>query len=388
MLFVVALLAATGLQGCGGGSSGKTTTTAGPAHTSTKTTTTLVHHPTTTETKTTTLLRRPPMSVAEAVKYYNKLYFAYAFNSTTNSTPKNDTSPLGITISFAATRDSFSENLYCSMQMGTGCFKGQADCRMSAAIFNWKMISQDYKWASTMGRDTGYIFNETMVENLYGKCFWVYDGATGNNYNGGCGRGADGGIDCNNSHSAYHNICKSTGKTCTAKDEEVKIAGCKPWGEAERPVHGNANPPADKPCFFPGPALNYPVMDQPNMLREMVNYRVQMELKTNDWVDWNEVVIDERILVPEIWKDPASAIPAFVMTKQGGGISLDAAKKMQKEFSTYFKYPYDIPIIGINNVDPFCDAKHGDYMCKHPTGPFYDPDNVTEDEWASDEMLV
>merc|ERR550525_1648348 len=105
------------------------------------------------------------------------------------------------------------------------------------------MISKDYIWATTFGRPVGYVFNQTMVENELGKCSFIFDGASENRLNNGCGTGA--GSDCKSDGSAYQDICKSSGKTCTADDPEVKNFLCKPFGPVPVPQDSNTSQ-----CFF------------------------------------------------------------------------------------------------------------------------------------------
>jgi hypothetical protein len=295
------------------------------------------------------------MSVEEAVKYLNQQYMAYDFVH-----PEKE-SPLGITISFAGVKDDFNKNLYCHPYMNTGCHIGFSDCRMSCSLFNWKMISNNYIWATTFSRPTGYVFNQTMVESTFGKCSYLFDGATENRLNNGCGTGA--GADCSQTTSAYENICPSTKKVCTADDGEVKGSLCAPFGPVPFPTAGDKG----YQCFFSGPSLNYPKRDQPNHLREMVNLRMAIELNTSNYVDHNEVILDERELIPAIWRDPALVVPAFVYTQsmqdQGGRA---AAEKMSERFSEQYQVGR-IPVVGLNDLTSFM-----------PNGPFFVPPKVTQ----------
>merc|ERR1719387_2785690 len=139
--------------------------------------------------------------------------------------------------------------------MHTGCFKGQADCRMSASLFNWKMLNQNYIFSTTMQRVLGFVFNQQMVEQDFGKCSYIWDGASFSRYNHGCGRGATV-TNCADPHSAFMNHCPSTGKICTANDTEVVKGLCEPFGKMPVP-----KTPTDAQCYFSGPALDYPRKD-------------------------------------------------------------------------------------------------------------------------------
>lgn len=295
--------------------------------------------------------RTPPLSPEQAVKLFNKQYMNYSFETLSGL--------LGVTISWAAQMDDFNKNLFCHPVMGTGCYNGESDCRMSASLFNWKMVNKDYIWATTFGRPMGYVFNQTMVEKDFGKCSYIFDGATENRYNNGCGIGA--GANCSNNKSAYANICSSTGKTCTASDPEVKNSLCVPFGPVPNP-----QTPAGRQCLYSGPALNYPKPESPNHLSEMVKARFQNEIKTQDYMAHNEVVLDERLLIPAIRKDPAVVIPAFVYAKSKT-VGRQAAEQMRDKFCEEYQVS-KIPVIGINDEVDF-----------RPTGPFFIPEDSLDD---------
>jgi len=256
----------------------------------------------------------------------------------------------------------FDKNLFCHEFTNTGCWTGFSDCRMSAALFNWKIASNNYVWATTFGRAVGYVFNQTLVETSMGKCMYVFDGASENRLNNGCALG--GGADCSKPGSAYADICPSTGKICTADDIEVTGQMCKPDGPIPPPIKSDVG----NQCFFSMPALNYPKMDRPNHLQIAVAARVADELKTGNYADHNELVIDERVLIPEICNDPAVTIPAFVFAKSREADGRKAAEAMRDKFSRDYKVG-KIPIIGVNDVSSF-----------EPNGPFFVPEDIVESE--------
>lgn len=275
-------------------------------------------------------------------------------------------SPLGITISFANVAEDFNANLFCSPYMDTKCFTGFSDCRMSAALFNWKIASSNYVWATTFGRAVGFVFNQTLVETSMGKCMYVYDGATERKLNNGCGSG--GGDDCSKPGSAYANICPSTGKVCTADDIEVKGQICQPDGPVPVPTAMGKG----LQCFFSMPALNYPKMDRPNHLQKALAARMVNELKTDNYADHTELVIDERVLIPKIWEDPAVTIPAFVYAKSRGAAGRKSAEAMRDKFSMDYKVG-KIPVVGVNDQTSFMPPGG-------PNGPFFVPEDVDESE--------
>merc|ERR1719218_224552 len=85
-----------------------------------------------------------PLTPAAAVALFNKQYMDYNFVTFSGM--------LGVTISWAAQQWNFTKNLFCRPMLGTGCYNGESDCRMSASLFNWKMCNQNYIWSSTFGR--------------------------------------------------------------------------------------------------------------------------------------------------------------------------------------------------------------------------------------------
>lgn len=349
VLVVLVLGVAVLLQGCGGGDGGKSTTTS--------TTTTSTHK------------RSAPLSAARAAEYLNGLYLG--FNET------DDSSPLGVTISMAAQVDTFYGNIFCSSfanpHNATGCYEGQAECRMSASLYShaWDIDKTTHKTLLGLGRAVGYVFNQTMVETTWGKCSFIWDGASGNRYNRGCGDGAPG-TKCDNvtKASAFYNICPSTNKTCTASDDEVKRALCSQYGGVHPipPTHGG-----HAQCVFPGPALNYHQQDEykpgENKLRDMAKARIKYNSGSDkegpNIEKWNEIVLDEYLLLPDIWYDPARAIPAFVYTKSQLPISKRNAEAMRDEFCT------------VNGVEKIPVVEIDDTVYR-PEGPFQPPEEEKE----------
>merc|ERR1719183_1748371 len=102
-------------------------------------------------------------------------------------------SKLGVVITMVSNPTTFYGNIFCSVlpnpKGNTSCFNGQADCRLSVSLMNHKMMINQATGTVTVGLDrgVGYVLNEEMVENSWGKCSYVWDGATNNKYNLGCG---------------------------------------------------------------------------------------------------------------------------------------------------------------------------------------------------------
>merc|ERR1719222_1299383 len=277
------------------------------------------------------------MTSAEATAYLNQLY--------TGFDDADDTTPLGVTISMAAQDTAFFKNQYCSLFVNpdsgesTGCFNGQADCRMSASLLSnkWMLDSQTGNVASFGHRSVGYVFNQTLVETRWTKCSYVWDGASGNRYNRGCGDGAPGNSCDEGSGSAWFNICPSTGKTCTGGDIEVTRSICSVAGGAlpVPPTHDG-----EAQCVFPGVALNYHSQEEFTAGRDYTREMAKQRLKYNDGHDAtgknleknNEVVLDEELLIPDFWEDPVAAIPAFIYTKSNMPISRNHAQMVRDDF--------------------------------------------------------
>jgi len=115
--------------------------------------------------------------------------------------PDDDTSDLGVTVDM---RPNGVFDFFCSTN-GSSCFKGDADCRVSASLMNNRvMITEENRFAGIMSRTQGIVFNQTTVETRLAKCSYVYDGATDRRLNGGCGCGALGQAECSDIMSAYY----------------------------------------------------------------------------------------------------------------------------------------------------------------------------------------
>jgi hypothetical protein len=175
----------------------------------------------------------------EAAALLNTLYMGFDANT--------DNSALGVTISMLNNFNDFNQNLFCAPMMGTQCYKGMADCRMSATLYNHKIVLQagmPNRIKLGLGRSVGFVIDQARVETRFGKCAYIFDGASFAGYNSGCGDSART-RDCASQNSAFHNICPSTGQTCKADDVEVKRKMCKPDGPATVPNKGT-----DWQCFF------------------------------------------------------------------------------------------------------------------------------------------
>jgi len=284
----------------------------------------------------------------------------------------NDASMMGVTISMAANTDAFSNNLFCEPEVGTECHDGQADCRMSASVFNHKVIvSSRDTMSPTMDRDVGYVFNQTLVETYFGKCSWLFDGATAFRVNNGCGTGASGETKCSNPDAAFYDKCylNPPSHDCKRDDPDIVNYLCK----CEPPIcdvpYGTATPPERKQgqaqCFYEMPAMYLDPNDASeaditatNHLRDSLKQRVHNQKDYGDVMqEWNEVVIDNRLLIPQIRRDPTHTILAFVYTSTREGAQ-QVAEQMRDQFMEHYHVNgvAKIPVIGMDLTVNFTEA--------------------------------
>lgn len=279
----------------------------------------------------------------------NKLYNGFDEND-----PK---SPLGLTISMPAPGDSFYKNIFCSSfhnPVGEqSCSTDTADCKLSASLVNHKIMIKNGTGTMLlpMSRNTGFVIDTDMVEQELARCSYFFDGETGHRVNRGCGLGAVGNS-CNASNGAYQNICPSTGKICTASDPEVTSDICSSFGGSVRIPETLAG---WNQCLIPGAAINYHGQQgwSPQVnhnLRNMMNMRIRLKSGDSEGPNvekWNEVVIDEELLLHRMKSDPASVIRAFIYRKHPTDIFKRQAAKMRDEFYEIgnFNDEPQIPII-------------------------------------------
>lgn len=335
----VATLSAT-LQGCGGGGDAPeaATTTTTPGLTTTGT----------------PRARTPGGDPAEIARLLNEAY--YGFSNDTDR-PMDRQAPMGVTMNLPSDRRSFYGNIFCAEydnpKGSTGCSQGRCDCRFSAALYNHLMlITEGSTLMDILARRTAIVFNQTLVENYLSRCYYVWDGASNNKYNVGCGMGAPN--NCSSRNSAFHNICPSTDQVCTANDTESIRGLCQQFGGLHpTPVAHSAG----FQCAFPGPALDYHEQQdwQPTDTREHLREMLIFRTKNQEGLDqgslktkmWNEVILDVRLLMPLIWEDPALVIPAFVYWK-GDPVAKADATAMRDEFCAINQVFKKIPVLALD----------------------------------------
>lgn len=296
-----------------------------------------------------------PWDQATAVKTLNAMYMD--FDET------NDESRMGVTISMAGQTNSFDANLFCSPLVNTSCYNGQADCRMSSTLFNHKVVVAGNLFAPTMDRPVGYVFNQEMVEGTFGKCSYVWDGNNFNDLNVGCGTGASGANSCDNPHSAFYDLCSDddyvTNHSCIRTDFQVEGRMCKgpPGATADDATYGVVDPPAtalDATCFYELPALIFGNSTTTSHLRDGLKQRIALQGENvNLTSTWNEVVIDNRLLIPKLISEPANTILAFVcVPSESQPTACALAETMRDGFQQAYGVT-GIPVVAISKTVNF-----------------------------------
>jgi hypothetical protein len=282
----------------------------------------------------------------EAAALLNTRYMGFDVN--------NDNSALGVTISMLGKPRDLNQNLFCSPLMGTQCFKGEADCRMSASLYNHKIVLEadvPNRIKLALDRPVGIVIDQTNVETRFGKCAYVFDGASFSGYNSGCGDIAAA-QDCASLNSAFHNICPSTGQICTADDVEVHRKMCKPEGPVAIPNKGT-----DQQCYFGLPALDWPRTGKASHLREMAKARAARQVGSDALgpliEQWNEVIVDEHMMIQDLRNDATSVITAFIYKKSqsyGKALAIGLRQKFSQEYNVDVNL---IPIVGVDDTADF-----------------------------------
>jgi len=306
---------------------------------------------------TTTTTTTPPRTVAATAAWLNNLFMGFDEN--------DDDSPLGVTISMVHNR-TLQDNLFCSALMNTTCHKGHSDCRTSVALYNHQVaVNKSRPHIFSLSKlGVGFVIHPTRVQTDLGKCAYAHDGTTFWRLNGGCGalatprQGWGWMSTCSNRSSAFYDVCPSTNKTCTADDVEIKGQTCSPGASGSYPNQ----------CFWSMPSLNYPGKLRPNHLREMVKARLKADRARGpqdlQWLN-NEVVLDDRLLIPAMRSDPAAVVSAFIYLKSSHG-SRSRAEGMRDRFSEDYSVG-KIPVIGLDDTVDFT-PKNGPFIVEENGG--------------------
>lgn len=205
------------------------------------------------------------------------------------------------------------------------------------------------------------------METYFGKCAFIWDGAADRRVNNRCGTGANAaGLDsvlCDQPRSAYKDICweRQPDHHCLRDDPEITQYYCKCDQDWCNGTYGVAAPPSrrrDAACYYEMPAmwLDYEnptaeTITGTNHLRDSMKQRMVFQTSATDQVsEWNEVIIDNRLLVPQMRRDPTHTILAIVYVKTTDG-AYDQAVQMRDEFQRTYKVDCDgcqIPIIAMD----------------------------------------
>lgn len=262
----------------------------------------------------------------------------------------DDKSPLGLTIHMAPMPEDFFAGVYCSTWtppsgQKTGCYEGHAycDCRFSTALYNNKMIVTEKGLPKLMGKSVGVVLNQDKVQTAWAKCSYVSDGGSSDRYHNGCGQHAAAtDHDCSSNYSAYANVCPSTGKICTPDATEVVSNEAEPYGKGT-PAHLFAVP--DVAWTFTG---QQHWTKSPSHLRDMIKLRLQTV--SIDKGAWNEVVLDERLFLPDLTQFPSDVIVAILYPKSVLNADI-TAKQMAVNIPKAFGKSFTIPVVMANDVD-------------------------------------
>jgi len=193
-----------------------------------------------------------------------------------------------------------------------------------------------------MGRVAGIVINQTLVESSMGKCSYMFDGATYFRYNGGCGCSSNS-ASCTNPQSAFGNECPSTNKTCATEDKEVAQCSCE--------VMGTRSGRYEDACFWKGAGFDTAqARHTSDQTRQMVKERLKLD--GSDLEYWNEIVVDEHLMLEQLREDPVPVIPAFIYIK-GNPMGLDSARTMRDDYVLQFSVKKQIPLIAVDDEESF-----------------------------------
>jgi len=274
------------------------------------------------------------LSSAEIAAIMNKDYHGYNPDDP-NSTVK------GVTI-----RQTLEWKIYCHMP----CFGGQPDCRVSAMMFNSKMMVKrtSGKIAWDFGKPVGWYFNQTLVDTKYGKCSFAWDGGTQGKFNMGCGFNP-GIMGClpETNRSPFYDLDPATGYTQKVTGASKVVAGiaCESKPQSAWPTTWGHGPD----CFWKGAAYYPPsglILDNTKQMLDWRTKHQDYRDKLRDNLEtWNEIVIDGEQLLDALKQNAAEAIPAMVYTSASGrAMAMDVAQKMAKEYNL----AQPIPLVRVN----------------------------------------
>merc|ERR1712146_633718 len=129
-----------------------------------------------------------------------------------------------------------------------------------------------------------------------------------------------------------------------ASDTEVSSCSCDNMGLTDR---------SDVPqCYFKGPAFEAGSEDQTRtMMKNRVSHQdSQANGEHNDRLEyWNEIIVDETLMIDQLTVDPAPVIPAFVYVKSNPA-GIMQARSMRDQYVEQYSVPGEIPLIAIDDI--------------------------------------
>jgi len=260
----------------------------------------------------------------------NGLWFGFDEN--------DDRSPLGVHIQMA-----HSWHYYCD----EGCFNGFADCRLSASLYNHKVMVNNETGAIqlTMKRPAGIALNQWRMENEWRKCSYMWDGASFNRYNGACGCAGESN-DCDHPKSAYGNDC--AGRPC-GPDSGRGFDRCLCDTKL---ITSSLHP---RQCIWKGTAINpngnNPKSDQTReMLKERLKHQHLHERPRHDennMAYWNEIVVDVKQWARVLKEAPEDVVLAFVY-RLDSNTGKRQAVKMRQTFVSMYNPKVIPPLVAID----------------------------------------
>jgi hypothetical protein len=249
-------------------------------------------------------------------------------------------SPLGVTVNFRPGGHNGELPLY----VGT-CYKGRAPNMTSTTVYNHKVVINNATGGFQPGlsRSVGIVYNQTGVETHFGKCVYMWDGASLNRLNGGCGCGAPGAIDqpdsCDDRTTAYWNIDPDTQKWATGTSPEVVKCSCL---DGQQPMPVSTLEPA---CYFRMPAFYPPPNRWLNHLRDMLKTRIANQDAVDPTPDgprirkeyWNELILDNNFLLEALNKDPVSGIMGVFFVNDGNPEKTHIAREDAQTYADWIQ---------------------------------------------------
>lgn len=285
----------------------------------------------------TTGIQTPPLTLEQAVDYMNEHYMG--FNE------KRPDSPLGLTVNFRPGGEQGKLPIYVG-----SCYEGHAPNMTSTTLYNHKIVISNETGGLEPGlkRSVGIVYNQSGVETHFGKCVYMWDGASENRLHSGCGCGATGAIDqpgsCDDHTTAYWNIDPKTGEWANSTSPSVKDCGCM---TGLQPMPVSTLEPA---CYFRMPAFTDIPDPGLNHLRSMVEHRLANQHGSDPTPlgprprlgYWNELVLDNNQLLEALWKDPVSGIMGIFFVSDGDPEKTQIAQQDAQQYADWIKDTYHL----------------------------------------------